>query len=162
MHYLIYPYTLILIFQKRYLRHRNQDLTTGIYCHLKMVDEGAYEFAKPTANPVAALSSQSEWIPLTIPLLSLCLSLLCSIPIFFTIDYTFVLLITLASRFLAQILSPYPGFSQSCLREEFLVLQVLASWTGIILEEVDTSHSKNVEEDDQQQQKERHALEAMT
>lgn len=43
-----------------------------------------------------------------------------------------------------------------------MIIQVLASWTGVILEEVDTSHSKNVEEDEQQHQEEGHALKAMT
>lgn len=43
-----------------------------------------------------------------------------------------------------------------------MVLQVLARWTGVILEEVDTSHGKNVEEDEQQHQEEGHALRAMT
>lgn len=65
----------------------------------------------------------------------------------------------LASQPPAPILSPQQGFPQSCLREEHVILQVLASWTGVILEEVDTSHSKNVEEDEQQHQQEGHALE---
>lgn len=68
----------------------------------------------------------------------------------------------LASQPPAPILSPQQGFPQSCLREEHVILQVLASWTGVILEEVDTSHSKNVEEDEQQHQQEGHALEVMT
>lgn len=66
-----------------------------------------------------------------------------------------------AFQFPAQILSPHPGFSQPCLREEPAVLQVLTSWTGVLLEEKDASDSKDVEEHEQQHQEEGHALEAI-
>lgn len=64
-------------------------------------------------------------------------------------------------QFPAQILSPHPGFSQPCLREEPAVLQVLTSWAGVLLEEKDASDSKDVEEHEQQHQEEGHALEAI-
>lgn len=47
-----------------------------------MADEGVLEFAKARANlELAALSSKLDVIPLTTPLLSPSLSLLCSIPV---------------------------------------------------------------------------------
>lgn len=157
-----YEVVLLLIpFFKRGNWDRNQGLTHGVYCYLKVRVSLNLQNPKQTRStwPILKIGANTSHYSsaFSLPLLTVFYSRFLQYIILFVLLY-----FGLASQSHAQTLSPNPGFPQSCLREEHVILQVLASWTGVILEEVDTSHGKNVEEDEQQHQEEGHALEAMT
>ena len=107
---------------------RNQGLTTGVYCFLKIVDKGKFEFAKRRANQeLAALFSKLELIPLTI-LCFLFPSPYCVLFPFLIIDYTCITALWIRFPVSCPDSLPHPrGSPWSCLREELMILQVLAS-----------------------------------